>query len=165
MERNTAQPNIIKRVATAGMLAATAMAGASCMPHEVQAAQEFCSTKPDAVQCLGNLAAFANATSDPSLRRAQEINASQAPSDQSLARLRQCESNGNYGIVNSTGTYRGAYQFSQSTWNNVAKGVANLPAYVGKSPNSSPAIIQDAMARSLFKIGGRGPWPVCGKRI
>jgi CBS-domain-containing membrane protein len=43
-----------------------------------------------------------------------------APSDATLARLRACESHGNYGAVNRSGTYRGAYQFSRRTWNNVA---------------------------------------------
>jgi hypothetical protein len=84
------------------------------------------------------------------------------PSDAVLARLRACESGGNYGAVSSSGAYRGAYQFSRQTWNNVARGF--LPAYVNVDPAAAPPYIQDAMARVLWNQSGRSQWPVCGPR-
>jgi hypothetical protein len=84
------------------------------------------------------------------------------PSDAVLAHLRLCESGGNYGAVGGGGSYRGAYQFSQQTWNRVASGF--LPAYVGVDPAAAPQYIQDAMARVLWNSGGSSQWPVCGSR-
>jgi hypothetical protein len=84
------------------------------------------------------------------------------PNDGVLARLRACESGGNYGAVNSSGSYRGAYQFSRQTWNAVASGF--LPAYVNMDPAAAPPYIQDAMARVLWNRSGRSQWPVCGPR-
>ncbi|MGI9602378.1 MAG: transglycosylase family protein [Acidimicrobiales bacterium] len=80
-----------------------------------------------------------------------------------LARLRQCESGGNYSIVSSTGRYRGAYQFSRSTWNSVAGRHYNW--LVGVDPAAAPWYWQDAMARALYSERGAQPWPVCGQRI
>ena len=85
-----------------------------------------------------------------------------APSDETLANLRACESHGNYGAVSSSGTYRGAYQFSRRTWNNVAGTV--LPAFVQHDPATAPPHVQDAMARALWKMEGPRQWPVCGPR-
>jgi hypothetical protein len=84
------------------------------------------------------------------------------PSDAVLARLRKCESHGNYAAVSSSGRYRGAYQFSQSTWNSTAKNF--LPNYVNIDPAKSPPHIQDAMTRVLWKRSGPSPWPHCGPR-
>ncbi len=80
-----------------------------------------------------------------------------------LWRLRQCESGGNYAAVSPGGHYRGAYQFSPSTWNSVAG--RHYPAYVGVDPAVAPSKVQDSMARALFSEAGRSPWPVCGQRI
>jgi hypothetical protein len=85
-----------------------------------------------------------------------------APSDAKLARLRACESHGNYQAVSRSGTYRGAYQFSQRTWNNVAGSV--LPQFHGRDPISTPPHVQDAMARALWTMTGPRSWPVCGRR-
>lgn len=84
-------------------------------------------------------------------------------SDSALARLRQCESGGNYAATSPGGTYRGAYQFAQSTWNSVAS--RHFPKWVGTDPAKAPSIVQDAMARALYLERGRAPWPVCGYRI
>ena len=83
--------------------------------------------------------------------------------DDALLRLRTCESGGNYAAVSATGTYRGAYQFSRSTWNAVA--AANFPNYNGMDPAAAPADVQDAFTRALYLQRGRAPWPVCGLRI
>jgi hypothetical protein len=80
-----------------------------------------------------------------------------------LARLRACESGGNYNIVSPGGAYRGAYQFSRSTWNAVAG--RHYPQLVGVDPAAAEPMHQDAMARALYAMQGRGPWPVCGRRI
>jgi hypothetical protein len=84
------------------------------------------------------------------------------PSDAVLAALRKCESHGNYRAVSRSGTYRGAYQFSRSTWNSTAKNF--LPNYVGVDPAKAPPHIQDAMTRVLWKHAGSSPWPHCGRR-
>ena len=84
------------------------------------------------------------------------------PSDGTLAALRQCESHGNYGAGSQSGSYRGAYQFSRSTWNNVARSV--VPGYVNVDPAIAPPEIQDAFARALWDATGPRSWPVCGPR-
>lgn len=84
-------------------------------------------------------------------------------SDEQLARLRNCEATGNYGAVSAGGRYRGAYQFSVSTWN--ATAAAHFPFLVGVDPSAAEPYAQDAMARALFVTSGRSPWPVCGSRL
>ena len=86
-----------------------------------------------------------------------------ALSDAALGRLRGCESGGNYAAVSASGSFRGAYQFSRSTWNGVA--AANFPQYSGMDPAAAPADVQDAFTRALYLQRGRAPWPVCGQRI
>jgi len=70
-----------------------------------------------------------------------------------LARIRRCESGGNYGAVSSSGRYRGAYQFDRSTW--AGLGGSGDPAA------ASPAE-QDYRALLLLRQRGTRPWPVCG---
>lgn len=84
-------------------------------------------------------------------------------SDASLARLRQCESGGNYNITSPGGAYRGAYQFAVSTWNAVAG--RHFPRFVGVDPAYAAPEVQDAMARALYLEMGRSPWPVCGRYL
>lgn len=84
-------------------------------------------------------------------------------SDAGLARLRQCESGGNYRIVSSSGAYRGAYQFHRSTWNAVAN--RHYPHLAGVDPAAASPYDQDRMARALWSEQGRSPWPHCGKRV
>jgi hypothetical protein len=79
------------------------------------------------------------------------------------AALRRCESGGNYGAVSSSGTYRGAYQFSRSTWNSVAS--RSYPHLVGVDPAAAAPADQDAMAMALYRSSGSGPWPHCGKHL
>ncbi|MEZ5237657.1 MAG: transglycosylase family protein [Microthrixaceae bacterium] len=86
-----------------------------------------------------------------------------AISDSGLARLRACESNGNYGVVSASGRYRGAYQFSRTTWNSVAR--RHYPFLVGVDPAAAHPWDQDRMARALWATAGRGQWPICGRRV
>ncbi|HPU38204.1 MAG TPA: transglycosylase family protein [Microthrixaceae bacterium] len=72
-----------------------------------------------------------------------------------LAKVRQCESNGNYSVVSASGRYRGAYQFSVETWRGV--GGSGDPAA------ASPAE-QDARALALLRLQGKRAWPVCSRR-
>lgn len=71
------------------------------------------------------------------------------------AALRQCESGGNYGNKKNP-KYRGAYQFSYSTWRSV-----------GGSGDPADASVeeQDHRARILYQRSGRGQWPVCGRLL
>ncbi|MGB3411963.1 MAG: transglycosylase family protein [Microthrixaceae bacterium] len=71
-----------------------------------------------------------------------------------LAKIRRCESGGNYSIVSSSGRYRGAYQFDYRTWAGV--GGSGDPAA------ASPAE-QDYRALLLLRQRGTRPWPVCGR--
>ena len=72
------------------------------------------------------------------------------------ARLRQCESGGNYGAVSPSGQYRGAYQFDVTTWRGM--GGAGDPA-------TAPPAEQDYRAQLLYNQRGAQPWPVCGQHL
>lgn len=72
------------------------------------------------------------------------------------ARLRDCESGGDYGIVSRSGRYRGAYQFDQRTWESV--GGRGDPAQA--SPEE-----QDMRARMLYQQRGARAWPHCGRYL
>jgi muramidase (phage lysozyme) len=76
--------------------------------------------------------------------------------------LRMCESGNNYAALGSGGLYRGAYQFTQSTWNGVAASVASLSRLVGVDPAKAAPADQDAMAYTLYEQRGKSPWPLCG---
>lgn len=76
--------------------------------------------------------------------------------------LRLCESSGNYSIVSSNGRYRGAYQFSQATWDWIA-GIG-FPGLVGVDPAQASPGDQDAMALLLWQRQGWRPWPLCGQQ-
>ncbi|CAN5436699.1 hypothetical protein BH10ACT3_BH10ACT3_00470 [soil metagenome] len=86
-----------------------------------------------------------------------------AVSDDGLARLRACESNGRYDVVSANGSFRGAYQFSPRTWNSVAG--EHYPELKGVDPAAASPADQDRMARALWAMQGRSPWPHCGKRV
>jgi hypothetical protein len=67
------------------------------------------------------------------------------------------ESDGNYGAVSPGGTYRGAWQFDQSTWdsNSAASGRGDL---VGQDPATAAPGDQDAIAHDLYQRRGNQPW-------
>lgn len=84
-------------------------------------------------------------------------------SQDELLRLRMCESTDNYQAVSRSGTYRGAYQFDQPTWDGVAD--RHFPWLVGIDPVDVEPWWQDAMTRALWSERGRQPWPVCGQKV
>lgn len=64
---------------------------------------------------------------------------------------------GVYGAVSPGGTYRGAYQFDQGTWNSSANG-AGYGQYAGVPANQVPPEVQDAVAAYLYSQRGNQPW-------
>ena len=87
------------------------------------------------------------------------------PTEQQWNDLRRCESTNNYQAVSPSGTYRGAYQFSQATWDFISGISAHVEVHhlFGLDPiNASPAE-QDLMAQTLYNYWGRGQWPECGR--
>lgn len=70
------------------------------------------------------------------------------------AKLRNCESHGNY-ETNTGNGYYGAYQFSATTWRSMNTGY--------EYAHLAPPEVQDDAAIRLQKRGGWGQWPVCSK--
>lgn len=88
----------------------------------------------------------------------------QAPSTGALPQLNaflrcvvQAESGGNYQAVSPTGQYMGAFQFSQSTWNEAAR-LAGIPTLVGVPPYKASPRDQDLLAIALYNADGEQPW-------
>lgn len=69
------------------------------------------------------------------------------------ARLRQCESHGDY-TANTGNGYYGAYQFSAKTWHSLG---------LGGLPHEAAPADQDAAASRLLARSGWRQWPNCGK--
>jgi hypothetical protein len=78
-----------------------------------------------------------------------------AASDDDFARLRQCESGGNYRADTGNGYY-GAYQFDLRTWHGLG--------YSGYPDNAAPGT-QDAAAHRLQASRGWSPWPACARKL
>ena len=78
-----------------------------------------------------------------------------AASDEDFARLRMCESGGNYSTNTGNGYY-GAYQFDQRTWHGM--GHSGLPSQASKGT-------QDQAAHDLQAARGWQPWPACARRL
>jgi len=72
---------------------------------------------------------------------------------EALARLRACESGGNYANKNNP-KYRGAYQYDYSTW-------ANYQGFY--DPADAPPAVQDEKAWQTYQRRGWQPWPSCSK--
>ena len=84
-------------------------------------------------------------------------------SNDDLHRLRMCESTDNYRAISRSGLYRGAYQFDQTTWDDVAGRF--FPWLDGIDPIDAAPWWQDAMTRALWSERGKQPWPICGHRV
>lgn len=74
-------------------------------------------------------------------------------SQSALDAIASCESGGDPGAVDSSGTYYGLYQFDAGTWASV--GGKGSPA------NASPEE-QSYRASLIYARAGSSPWPVCG---
>ncbi|GIU86110.1 MAG: hypothetical protein KatS3mg009_0625 [Acidimicrobiia bacterium] len=74
-----------------------------------------------------------------------------------LVCTRRIESGGNYAAVNPSGTYRGAYQFSRSTWDATARHAGRFDL-VGVDPAAAAPHDQDFLALHLFRWQGARPW-------
>jgi hypothetical protein len=72
-------------------------------------------------------------------------------------RAHESDSAGGYRAISPGGTYRGAYQFLQSTWNNVARS-AGRADLVGVDPAAASPHDQDLLALTLYRSAGAGPW-------
>jgi hypothetical protein len=71
-----------------------------------------------------------------------------------LSAIAECESHGDPRAISAGGTYRGKYQFSFTTWQSVG----------GKGdPADASETEQDRRAAKLYRTGGPGHWPVCGR--
>jgi resuscitation-promoting factor RpfA len=88
-------------------------------------------------------------------RVARTVRAQAVPTGDVWARLRQCESGGNYRISTGNGFY-GAYQFHPRTWRGL--GFPGLP-------HQAPPEMQDEAARKLQARSGWGQWPACSRRL
>lgn len=71
-----------------------------------------------------------------------------------LAKLRRCESGGNYAARSRR--YSGAYQFSPATWRSLG--------YTGM-PHEAPPHVQDEAARRLLARSGWSQWPACARKM
>jgi hypothetical protein len=71
-----------------------------------------------------------------------------------LKAIAACESGSDPRAISAGGTYRGKYQFSFSTWQSV--GGRGDPAAASETE-------QDRRAAKLYRTGGPGHWPVCGR--
>lgn len=72
-------------------------------------------------------------------------------------RAHESDTAGGYGAVSSSGNYRGAYQFQQSTWDAAVAGAGHAE-YVGMPADQVPPEIQDAAAAHLYSVSGTRPW-------
>jgi hypothetical protein len=72
-------------------------------------------------------------------------------------RAHESDSAGGYRAHSPDGLYHGAYQFLQSTWNNVAR-MAGRPDLIGVNPANASVADQDAMALWLYNHSGKAPW-------
>ena len=74
--------------------------------------------------------------------------------------LRQCNADGSYQYANPNGVNFGAYEFRQSSWDDLAR--QHYPHLVGVTPNKAAPVDQDRMAYALYEVRGWAPWPSCG---
>ena len=116
------------------------------------------STSPSASPAQGSTASTAPA---PAPAPSAGGSSGGATADPSLNSFLQCvvqaESGGNYAAVSPGGTYMGAFQFGQSTWDLAAQ-AAGLPGLVGVPPNTASRADQDTVAVALYALDGQQPW-------
>jgi hypothetical protein len=144
----TIQPNDERAALPAPTFDLTGVfAGVQHAAQQQQAVREFL----DAQAFLQARARAERASRARSVRRAPVV----VPGEDVWARLRACESGGNYAANTGNGFY-GAYQFSLSTWQAIG--------YGGYPHEAAPAV-QDEAARRLQARSGWGQWPACSRRL
>ena len=91
-------------------------------------------------------------------RRARHRPVSTIADDPFLActRAHESDSAGGYQAVSAGGTYRGAYQFDQGTWNTAAD-LAGRSDLVGVDPAAAAPADQDLLAITLYHARGSAP--------
>jgi hypothetical protein len=72
-------------------------------------------------------------------------------------RHHESDTSGGYHAVSAGGVYRGAYQFTRSTWNNTARRAGRLDL-VGVDPAAASPADQDFLALQLHAWAGASPW-------
>jgi Transglycosylase-like domain len=72
-------------------------------------------------------------------------------------RAHESDGAGGYRAVNANGTYRGAYQFSRSTWDSTARHAGRFDL-VGVDPAAASPPDQDFLALHLYTWQGAAPW-------
>ena len=130
---------------------------------KAEAARQAEAARKAAVAAAARKAASTTTKPVPKPTAAVRSATSDEPSAAQWHKLRQCESANNYQSVSAGGRFRGAYQFSQSTWDWVAAQVA--PQLVGIDPIDAAPGDQDNMALNLYHMRGAGQWPVCGNAL
>jgi peptidoglycan hydrolase CwlO-like protein len=157
--------------AVAQQAAAQSAAAAAAVAAAQRAAAKSSTTR--APSAPTTLAPSAPTSTSPSASPAQSSTTSTAPApsagggsggastDPALNPFLQCvvqaESGGNYAAVSPGGTYMGAFQFGQSTWNLAAQ-AAGIPGLVGVPPNTASKADQDTVAVALYALDGQQPW-------
>ena len=157
--------------AVAQQAAAQSAAAAAAVAAAQRAAAKSSTTR--APSAPTTRAPSAPTSTSPSASPTQSSTASTAPApsagggsggastDPALNPFLQCvvqaESGGNYAAVSPGGTYMGAFQFGQSTWNLAAQ-AAGIPGLVGVPPNTASKADQDTVAVALYALDGQQPW-------
>lgn len=80
-----------------------------------------------------------------------------ATEQQFLDCIKRRESRHDYAAVSLNKLYYGAYQFTQRTWNGVARHTSR-DDLVGVLPSKATPADQDALALALFRWQGAEPW-------
>jgi len=149
-----------RQVAAAAAAAASAAAASAAAAERAQAAASASAVAAQRSDSSSSAAPSSSATPSPvtevlpSPGGGSAMGGPTAAESATLARIRACESRGNYSIVSASGRYRGAYQFDYATWAGV--GGSGDPAA------ASPAE-QDYRALLLLRQRGTRPWPNCGR--
>ena len=77
---------------------------------------------------------------------------SSSSASSALAKIKSCESGGNYQAVNASSGASGAYQFLDMVWQSTDAGVGYASA------DAAPEHVQDAAAVELYSEWGTFPW-------
>ena len=90
---------------------------------------------------------------DPFAHGSVEHKSSAVKLPKALKLIAECESGGNPRALSPGGRYRGKYQFSIETWQNLGG---------DGDPVEASEATQDRIALKLYRRSGSAPWPSCG---